>query len=109
MLKARAIKSFRRSDQRTWVKRGQEIEGADDYIKALERVGNVRITKVIVAAPENKAHPKKDDGEKSSASPAVRVLQGSKSNKSKSGKKKTAKKKTTRKKSTKKKTSKKKR
>lgn len=72
MLEATAVRSFRRSDTKTWVKRGQVITGDDQYVRQLERLQSVREVKAIESAPENKANPFPAAGEKSSASPVAR-------------------------------------
>ena len=99
---AKALRSFRRSDTKTWTKRGKIIQGDDEYIEQLVRGGMVQEVDASQApdddkaepdAPDNKANPNspenkaapKAGGEKSSASPAAPASTRSKSNKSAAG------------------------
>lgn len=71
MMEATTVRSFRRSDTKTWVKRGQVIHGPEGYIRDLERLGSVRNVAALPGPPEIKAPPKAAVGKPSSALPAV--------------------------------------
>jgi hypothetical protein len=96
MMEATVVRSFRRSDTKQWVKRGQLIQGAESYVRELERIGSVRNVAALPGAPEVKAPPQTAVGTPSSASPAAPASPPQTSKKSASGGKKRSKKKAAR-------------
>lgn len=93
MMEATVVRSFRRSDTKVWVKRGQTIQGQEGYIRELERIGSVRNVAALPGPPEVKAPPAPAVGTPSSASPAVPASPSQTSKKSVTGGKKRSKKK----------------
>jgi hypothetical protein len=74
MKTAIAVRAFRRSDTKEFVKVGQRITGESTYLDSLARQRLVREVAAVYQAPEIAARPMLTVGTQSSASPAVPVL-----------------------------------